>query len=69
MKSNVNSAGFPFIGLLQLAFIILKLCKVITWKWIWVLCPLWGSIILGIVCAIAVVTILLYKALKEQQKR
>ena len=28
-------------GLLQVAFIVLKLCKVIDWKWVWVLSPLW----------------------------
>jgi hypothetical protein len=22
-------------------FIVLKLCGVITWKWVWVLAPLW----------------------------
>lgn len=28
-----------FIGLLQITFIVLKLCKVIDWKWILVLLP------------------------------
>jgi len=26
---------------LTIVFIILKLCEVICWKWIWVLSPLW----------------------------
>lgn len=29
------AGGIGFVGLLQIAFIVLKLCKVITWKW-WV---------------------------------
>lgn len=30
-----------FIQLLQVAFIVLKLCGVIQWRWIWVLAPMW----------------------------
>jgi hypothetical protein len=33
---------FSFTTLLGLAFIVLKLCKVITWSWWWVTLPLWG---------------------------
>lgn len=33
--------GIGFTGLLTIVFIILKLCKVITWSWLWVLSPLW----------------------------
>jgi Flp pilus assembly protein TadB len=35
------SKGIGFSGLLTIAFIVLKLCGVITWSWIWVLAPLW----------------------------
>jgi|GEM_PF-5539907 len=38
--SNNNSNGVGFIGLLQLVFIILKLTKVISWSWVWVLSPI-----------------------------
>ena len=30
------------LGLLTVAFIVLKLCSVIGWSWWWVLAPLWG---------------------------
>lgn len=30
-----------FSSLLGIAFIILKLCKVIAWPWVWVLAPIW----------------------------
>lgn len=33
-----------FVPLLTIAFIVLKLTKVITWSWIWVLSPLWISL-------------------------
>ena len=52
MKNN-NSSGNGAVNvnfscdLLGLAFVILKLCNVIHWKWIWVLCPFWiGAAIL-----------------------
>jgi hypothetical protein len=37
------SGGIGFIGLLTIAFIVLKLCHVIEWSWLWVLSPLWIS--------------------------
>ena len=39
-----NKNGIGFVGLLQIAFIILKLCKVINWSWLWVLSPMWISL-------------------------
>lgn len=44
-KINVNVNGW-FTGLLTIAFIVLKLCGVINWAWIWVLAPLWIPIVL-----------------------
>ena len=42
MKNNNSSAGgIGFVGLLTLLFIALKLMKVITWSWVWVLSPIW----------------------------
>ena len=48
-NSSTTSSGIGFAGLLTLAFIVLKLCKVISWKWIWVLSPVWISIVLALV--------------------
>jgi hypothetical protein len=42
-QSSTASGGVGFAGLLTLVFIVLKLCKVIAWKWVWVLSPLWIS--------------------------
>lgn len=33
--------GLGFWQILGLIFIVLKLCGIIDWNWIWVLCPLW----------------------------
>ncbi len=45
MEKNTNSRnGIGFTGLLTIAFIVLKLCGVITWSWVWVLSPIWISV-------------------------
>lgn len=41
MENNNNNTGIGFFGLLAIAFIVLKLTKVINWTWLWVLSPLW----------------------------
>ena len=43
MSSNSSAAGggIGVSGLLGVAFVILKLCGVINWEWIWVLAPFW----------------------------
>ena len=40
MNKTTTGAGTIFVILLQIAFIILKLCDVITWGWVFVLMPL-----------------------------
>lgn len=59
MANNIQktaSSGFPFMSILTLIFITLKLCNVITWSWWWVLAPLWGP--LAIVMVIAVIALI-----------
>ena len=48
--------GITSIGLLQVAFIVLKLCGVIHWKWVWVLSPIWiDAVILFVIATIMVI--------------
>lgn len=47
-----SSGGVGICGLLTVAFVVLKLCKVITWSWIWVLAPLWIPTLIIIVLLI-----------------
>ena len=58
MENNKNNArsGIGFCGLLTIAFIVLKLCNVITWSWLWVLSPLWISF--ALVILILLITLL-----------
>ena len=51
-KNNSTSSGIGFSGLLTIVFIVLKLCHVIEWSWLWVLAPLWISTILGLIIVI-----------------
>lgn len=51
-NGNESSGGIGFCGLLQIAFIVLKLCRVINWSWIWVLAPMWVPICIMIVAVL-----------------
>ena len=48
-SSTTSSGGIGFTGLLTIAFIVLKLTKVIDWSWWWVISPIWIGIALSIV--------------------
>ena len=39
-----SSSGVTVVGLLGVAFVVLKLCKVIDWSWLWVTAPFWGGL-------------------------
>ena len=43
-ENRAAGGGITFLGLLQVAFIVLKLCGVVTWPWSVVLIPLWIDI-------------------------
>lgn len=46
--SSSSSSGIGFTGLLQVAFIVLKLTGYISWPWVWVLAPTWISASFGL---------------------
>ena len=47
-KITINVGGIV-PALLGVAFVILKLCKVIAWPWIWVVAPFWIPVALGLI--------------------
>ena len=49
-KAQASSGGIGFVGLLTIAFIVLRLCGIINWSWIWVLSPIWisAALVVGI---------------------
>ena len=56
-EKNSNPGGVGMTGLLQVAFIVLKLCGIIDWSWWWVLAPTWG--VFAILVLVALIQIVL----------
>ena len=52
--SSGAGGGLGFSSVLQIVFIVLKLCHVIDWSWWWVLSPTWISIIIVLITLLIV---------------
>ena len=66
-KAQASSGGIGFVGLLTVAFIVLKLCGVITWSWVWVVSPIWISAALTVgILLIAGTIYLIAKIVKKR---
>lgn len=58
MADNVSvNIGGGFVGLLTIAFIVLKLIGQINWSWFWVLSPMIFSIGLGLLVLIIIIIV------------
>ena len=64
--STAAKGGMSFLEVLLLVFIVLKLCKVITWSWWWVLSPIWIPLILWLLLMAIVGIIKLFYKLKHK---
>ena len=62
-QNTVKSGGIGFTGLLTVAFVVLKLCGVIDWSWVWVLAPIWGTF--ALILAILVLAVIIACIKKE----
>jgi hypothetical protein len=49
MENTQSGGGIGVLGLLGVAFVILKLVGVIGWSWWWVLAPFWAPWLLVLV--------------------
>ena len=58
-SAKATAKGIGFTGVLTVAFIVLKLCGVIKWSWLWVLSPIWISIVLWVL-----IFVIAYRLLK-----
>jgi hypothetical protein len=59
-EDKTRTSGVGITGLLQVAFIVLKLCGVIKWSWWWVLCPSWltvGFVLIGLIAAVVIAAV------------
>ena len=54
MSKYKYSENSGFLGLLTIAFIVLKLCNVIKWSWIWVLSPIWITFVILIIILLVI---------------
>lgn len=77
-NSNSNShtttaasgGGITITGLLQVAFIVLKLCHVIDWSWFWVLFPtILGIGLLAFVCIVFGIIILISHVQEKKSEK
>ena len=57
-NNDPRVTGLTLPWVLTIVFMVLKLCKVITWKWIWVFAPVWLSLALALLAVL--VYIILY---------
>ena len=48
-REGVTVKGASSTSILTIAFIVLKLCGVIQWSWLWVLSPVWISIVISVI--------------------
>ena len=64
-SKNFNTTKGIGGTLLQIAFIVLKLCGVINWSWMWVLSPMWIGFALWFV---GVVVFVLVKVARLRRK-
>ena len=53
---------------LTIVFVVLKLCRVISWSWVWVLSPLWIGFAISII-AFVIVLFIIQKGVGEDAKQ
>ena len=68
MMSNTTKVqgSFPFLSILCLIFITLKLTGYIAWGWVWILAPIWIPI--SIILVVFVIVGMLYVAENNKNK-
>ena len=54
MKIDIK-IGSGLMNLLTVIFVVLKICGKISWSWVWVLCPTWGSMLVFLVVLVAAI--------------
>lgn len=69
-KESSSSSGTTIAGLLGIAFVVLKLCKVIDWSWWYVTLPFWGGLALVLaILGIGFIVIIIKEASFSQRKK
>ncbi|MDF2882219.1 MAG: Transrane Fragile-X-F protein [Clostridiaceae bacterium] len=66
-SSSKSSSGMGVLGVLQIVFIVLKLCGVIKWSWLTVFIPLW--IELALVAIVLIIIAIAGKSVGGRKNR
>lgn len=61
-NSKKKKGSLGIVSILTIIFVILKLCGVIEWSWLWVLSPIWITLL---ITAIAFAVILIAGRIKK----
>jgi hypothetical protein len=62
---NNSSGGVGILGLLLVAFIILKITKLIDWSWWLVFLPAWIGIGFGILALVLAFAVIIRRVIKD----
>ena len=70
-NNNNSSSGMGFMSILFIVFLVLKLCKVITWSWWLVTLPLCGGLVLLIIIFViaAILSVTLERRLRNKTSK
>ena len=70
-ESKSVSVNFPFLGILTLIFITLKLTGHIAWSWLWVLSPLWipFAVVIGIALIVLIIALVTGAPLNTRKRK
>lgn len=70
-NNNNSSSGMGFMSILFIVFLVLKLCKVITWSWWLVTLPLWGGLVLLMIIFViaAILSVTLERRLRSKTSK
>ncbi len=60
-NKSTYTSGISTASLLGIVFVVLKLCGVINWSWLWVLAPFWIPFAIVIIIFAVVAIILVFR--------
>lgn len=56
-KKETKTASLGFAEALTILFVALKLCGVIDWPWLWVISPIWITLLIVVFIAVLIVAL------------
>lgn len=68
-RNRSAGGGIGITGVVQIVFLILKLCGLIDWPWKYVLIPLWVDLVIVAVLLIVVIAAAIIQVAKENKEQ